>query len=46
MRGYLRTRAEIITSEGGDPEQLIEQVVETPAATQMLHRFGEIVANG
>jgi len=44
MRGYLRTRFEIIASEGGDPERLIEQVVETPAATRMLHRFGEIVA--
>ena len=45
MRGYLEARFAIITEEGNDPDQMIKDVVETPASTNMLYRFGELVRN-
>ena len=43
MRGYLEQRAEVVRSEGLDPEALIEKARDAPHGASVLARFGEIV---
>jgi GMP synthase (glutamine-hydrolysing) len=43
MSGYIRIRAEVIRSEGFDPDRLIGEVSETPLAHSLLARFAALV---
>lgn len=43
-RAYIKERAQAITTEGLDPEGLLEAVQETPESGSLLVRFMEIVA--
>jgi len=46
MQGYVEARRDILTSEGLDPDAMIESAVETDAITRVLSRFLELVALG
>ena len=41
---YIKERAQAITTEGLDPDSLLEAVQETPESGSLLLRFVEIVA--
>ncbi|HEY5658243.1 MAG TPA: glutamine amidotransferase [Myxococcota bacterium] len=43
IRGYLDARAELLRSEGLDPEALARGVVESPAGTLLLRRFAQLL---
>ena len=46
MQGYVEARREILTSEGLDPDAMIEAAVETDSITRVLARFSELVDLG
>jgi GMP synthase (glutamine-hydrolysing) len=46
LRAYLRHERAVLLAEGQDPDLLLAEVVETPAAARVLRRFGELVGEG
>ena len=44
-RGYIRARSETLKSEGLDPDQLYEQVLDTPLVHALIKRFARLVIN-
>lgn len=43
LRGYVEARRDVLSSEGLDPDALIEASVDTPDLTRVLARFSELV---
>jgi GMP synthase (glutamine-hydrolysing) len=43
LRAYLRHERAALLAEGQDPDALLAEVVDAPAAARILRRFGEIV---
>jgi len=44
MRGYIQERRSLLEAEAQDPDALLDEVEETPAAASLLARFAKIVA--
>lgn len=45
MRGYVEARAHLIQAEGGDPQAVLERVVDAPDGASTLRNFVRLVAS-